>query len=141
MTLSTEQELIRLEKLNKLREKGYPFPNDVKVDSKTTDILEGTVEDSDNLENAKRYTIAGRMVAQRLMGKAAFIHILDGWGKVQAYVRKNDIGDDSFAEFKDLDIGDIVEISGYAFDTRTGERTLHAETIRLLTKCLKPLPE
>ncbi len=138
MSERPEQEQIRIDKLTGLREKGYPYPNDVDITATSSDILATEVKDA---ESATRYTLAGRMVARRDMGKAAFIHILDGAGKIQAYVRKNDVGDESYEAFKDLDIGDIVEISGFAFDTRTGERTVHAESIRLLTKCLIPLPE
>ncbi|MCL4139354.1 UNVERIFIED_CONTAM: hypothetical protein GTU68_039302 [Idotea baltica] len=75
------------------------------------------------------------------MGKAAFVHILDDKGKIQSYVRKSDVGDESYADFKKFDIGDIVEIKGYLFTTKMGEKTIHATSIRLLTKSLIPLPE
>lgn len=138
MTERTEQELVRFAKLKKLREHSYPFPNDTKVNARSADVLAAAVEVP---EQAKRFTIAGRIVQMRLMGKAAFVHILDGAGKIQLYVKKDEIGDESFERFKDFDIGDIVETSGYAFVTKTGEKSLHAESIRLLTKSLIPLPE
>lgn len=134
----SEQELVRFGKLSKLREQSYPFPNDVKVSAKATEVLAAEVQDP---AAAKRFTIAGRLVQVRNMGKAAFVHVLDGSGKIQVYVKKDIIGDGSFEAFKDFDIGDIVETSGYAFVTKTGEKSLHAESIRLLTKSLIPLPE
>jgi len=138
MTERSEQELVRFEKLKKLREKGYPFPNDVKVDASSASILKSEIEDP---QNAKRFCLAGRLVQIRSMGKAAFVHVLDGQGKIQAYVKKDIVGDDSYELFKDFDIGDIVEVKGYAFVTKTGEKSLFAESIRLLVKSLIPLPE
>jgi len=138
MSELSEQERIRHEKLELLRERGYPFPNDVKVTASSEDVLKEEVVDP---EEAARFTLAGRIVQNRHMGKAAFLHMLDGKGRIQLYVRKSDIGDDSFAEFKQFDIGDIIEATGYVFMTKTGEKTLYVENIRLLTKCLIPLPE
>ncbi|MCL4153829.1 UNVERIFIED_CONTAM: hypothetical protein GTU68_016528 [Idotea baltica] len=77
----------------------------------------------------------------RNMGKASFVHIQDSSGRVQAYVRKDDVGDDSYAEFKKYDIGDIIELKGYVFVTKTGEPSIYAESVRLLNKSLIPLPE
>lgn len=134
----TEQELVRLRKLEALRSKGYPFPNDVKLSGDSRAVLSDLEEKT---TSETRYTIAGRIVQFRLMGKAGFVHILDQFGKLQIYVKKDAIGDESFAEFSNLDIGDIVEISGYPFITKSGEKSLHAEKIRLLVKALQPLPE
>lgn len=134
----SEQELVRFGKLSKLRQQSYPFPNDVKVTAKAADVLAAEVQDP---AAAKRFTLAGRLVQIRTMGKAAFVHLLDASGKIQLYVKKDVIGDGAFEAFKDFDIGDIVESSGYAFVTKTGEKSLHAESIRLLTKSLIPLPE
>ncbi len=86
-------------------------------------------------------SICGRIMAWRDMGKANFIVVEDKTGKLQVYVRINDIGEESFAEFKKWDIGDIVEVKGFIFRTRRGEISLHAKEIRLLTKSLLPLPE
>ncbi|MFR2205648.1 MAG: lysine--tRNA ligase, partial [Eubacterium sp.] len=85
--------------------------------------------------------IAGRIMTWRDMGKANFIDVQDRNGRIQAYVRMNDIGEDAFKEFKSWDLGDIVEIKGYVFKTRTGEVSVHAKEIRLLSKSLLPLPE
>lgn len=138
MSEQSDQEKIRHEKLSALRAKGYPFPNDVQVTATSRELLNQEVVAA---EEAPRFTLAGRIVQSRLMGKAAFLHILDAVGRIQLYVRKSDIGDESFSEFKQFDIGDIIEATGYVFTTKTGEKTLYVEKIRLLTKCLIPLPE
>ena len=138
MSNRSEQELVRFAKLKKLREKSYPFPNDVKVNSNSKLLLEQNVEEP---EKAARFCIAGRLVQIRNMGKAAFVHLLDEAGKIQAYVKKDVIGEESFEAFKEFDIGDIVEIKGYVFVTKTGEKSIAAESIRLLVKSLIPLPE
>lgn len=133
-----EQELVRHEKLKKLREKAYPFPNDVKITGNSKSVLDAEVVEP---EKADRFVLAGRIVQMRLMGKAAFVHILDGAGKIQVYLKQDLIGAESFEAFKDYDIGDLVEVKGYAFVTKTGEKSLHGEAIRLLVKSLIPLPE
>ncbi len=134
----SEQELVRMKKLVELREKGFGFPNDAKVTATSRVIRESSAVAP---EEAPRYTIAGRIVQMRVMGKATFVHLLDVDGKVQAYVKKDDVGEDSYATFKTFDLGDIIEVRGYPFVTKTGEPSLHAESVRLLTKSLIPLPE
>lgn len=138
----SEQEVVRREKLEKAREGGYPFPNDVLVSS-SAKFLAGSLEEAEALEPEQRprHTIAGRLLAKRMMGKASFSQVNDASGSIQIYVRKNDVGDELFDAFKTFDLGDIVEVSGFMFRTKTGEPTLHAESIRLLVKCLHPLPE
>jgi len=138
----SEQELVRREKLTQLRGEGYPFPNDVSLSGTSKDVLAELEEEvAKNEAERTQFTIAGRLVQQRLMGKAAFCHISDRAGKIQLYVRKDDVGEDSYAAFKEFDLGDIVEVSGYLFTTKTGEATIYAKQIRLLVKCLHPLPE
>lgn len=88
-----------------------------------------------------RYSIAGRIMSWRDMGKANFIDVRDSSDRMQVYVRMNDIGEESFAEFKKWDIGDIVGIEGFVFRTRKGEISLHATKVTLLSKSLLPLPE
>ena len=97
-------------------------------------------ENYDELEG-KDVTIAGRMIAKRIMGKASFCHIQDMQGKIQSYVSLNDLGEESYKAFKTYDIGDIVGITGFVFKTKTGEITVHAKEMVLLTKSLRPLPE
>ena len=86
-------------------------------------------------------SIAGRMMLKRIMGKASFAHIQDKKGMIQIYVRRDDIGADVYADFKTMDIGDIIGITGTAFKTKTGEITVKAQTLTLLSKSLRPLPE
>lgn len=134
----SEQEQVRFTKLGELREKGFSYPNDAKPTAVSTELLNGTHEEG---EAGPRFTVCGRIVQMRQMGKASFCHLLDGEGKIQAYVRKDDVGEESYALFKQFDVGDILEVKGYLFTTRTGEKTIHAEGVRLLSKCLIPLPE
>ena len=138
MTERPEQERIRFAKLEKLRSTGFAFPNDVRITVSAADALASSPEDP---ATAKRFSLAGRVVQLRQMGKAAFLHLLDGSGKIQLYVKKDAIGDSSYEQFKDFDIGDIVQASGYLFLTKTGEKTIHVESISLLVKSLIPLPE
>ena len=86
-------------------------------------------------------TLCGRIMTWRDMGKANFIDITDRAGRMQVYVRMNDIGEDEFAEFKKWDIGDIIEVKGFVFRTRRGQISVHAQNVRLLSKSLLPLPE
>lgn len=138
MNQRSEQEQVRFAKLQDLREGGFAFPNDCKPDMYAADLLKHDVVDPDS---AERYTLAGRVLQMRIMGKAAFVHILDSTGKIQAYVARDAVGEDSYQLFKKFDLGDIIEIHGYLFETRTGEKTVHAERVRLLVKGLIPLPE
>jgi len=85
--------------------------------------------------------VAGRMMSKRIMGKASFLHLLDGKGEIQVYVRGDDIGADAYADFKAMDIGDILGVEGAVFKTRTGEVSVHAKSLALLSKSLRPLPE
>lgn len=89
----------------------------------------------------KEVSIAGRLMAKRVMGKASFCHVQDLQGKIQAYVARDAIGEDEYAAFKKLDIGDIVGIKGTIFKTKMGEISIHATSVELLSKSLKPLPE
>jgi len=127
---------IRREKLQKIREMGFnPYPYEFVQTHKSADIK----EHFDDLEE-KEVSIAGRLMSVRLMGKAAFCHIQDEQGRIQAYVRKNEVGDEVFELFKILDIGDHVGITGLVFKTRTGEISVFAKELTLLSKSLRPLP-
>jgi len=92
-------------------------------------------------ESGATYSLAGRIMAMRKFGKAAFITIADATGQMQVYIRKDTVGDDTFAAFKKWDIGDIVGTGGYLFKTKTGEPSIHAETVIMISKSLRPLPE
>ena len=129
---------VRREKLDKLREEGKdPFEITKFNRTHTTKQI---IENFNELEG-KDVTIAGRLMAKRIMGKASFCHIQDGEGKIQSYVSINDLGEESYKQFKEDDIGDIIGITGFVFKTRTGEISIHAKEVTLLTKSLKPLPE
>lgn len=137
MAERSEQEQVRFAKLEELRKKGYPYPNDAKPTGTSLEVIAA----AERADFSGSFTLAGRLVQIRNMGKAAFAHLLDAVGKVQLYVKKDNIGEEAFASFSDFDIGDIVEVSGTPFVTKTGEKSLQATKIRLLSKCLIPLPE
>ena len=133
-----EQKQIRIEKLKALQDSGRdPFEITLASQTHHSDEIKASY---DELEG-KDVIIAGRIMTWRDMGKANFIDIQDRNGRIQAYVRMNDIGEDAFKEFKTWDLGDIVEIKGFVFKTKTGEISVHAKEIRLLSKSLLPLPE
>lgn len=129
---------IRVDKLKALQESGNdPFVITTAKQTITSENIRNNFEDLDQQD----VSICGRIMTWRDMGKANFIDIHDRTGRMQVYVRINDIGEESFAEFKKWDIGDIVEISGFVFKTRRGEISVHAKEIKLLSKSLLPLPE
>ena len=129
---------IRRDKLAKLKEEGKdPFEI---TKFNRTHTSKQIVENYDELEG-KDVTVAGRLMAKRIMGKASFCHIQDGDGKIQSYVSINELGEDSYKHFKEDDIGDIIGITGFVFKTKTGEISIHAKEVTLLSKSLRPLPE
>ena len=134
----SEQRKIRLEKLEALQKDGRD-PFEITI-AKQTITAKEIVENFDSLEGSEVY-ICGRIMTWRDMGKANFIDVHDRSGRMQVYVRINDIGEESFAEFKKWDLGDIVEVKGFVFKTRRGEISVHAHAVRLLSKSLQPLPE
>ncbi|MBF1007270.1 MAG: lysine--tRNA ligase [Lachnospiraceae bacterium] len=135
---TNEQVEIRKEKLETLKAAGKdPF-----VTTKF-DVTHHSVDirnDFDNLEN-KQVTIAGRMMFKRIMGKASFCNLSDRYGSIQCYVARDSIGEEAYADFKKYDVGDVIGVKGYVFKTKTGEISVHAEEVALLTKSLRPLPE
>ena len=139
----TEAELsellqIRRDKLRSLQDAGMDPFEKVRYDQQyySVDIL----NNYDELED-KVVSLAGRMMSKRIMGKASFAHILDYKGGIQIYVKRDDIGEEPYALFKTYDIGDIIGVVGKVFKTRTGEISIHAEKVELLSKSLRPLPE
>lgn len=134
--------LQRRRKVNSLWEAGInPYPNDFRPLHTSADILSeyGDAEQIDATD--REFVVAGRIVARRSFGKAAFVQMQDRKGRMQLYVRKDDIGEEMFASFESFDIGDIVGAVGFPFRTKTGELSLHIRSIRLLVKSLLPLPE
>ena len=129
---------IRRDKLTKLKEEGKnPFEI---TKFNRTHTSKQIVENYDELEG-KDVTVAGRLMAKRIMGKASFCHIQDGDGKIQSYVSINELGEEIYKHFKEDDIGDIIGITGFVFKTKTGEISIHAKEVTLLSKSLRPLPE
>src|SRR6266702_111723 len=134
--------LQRRRKVDALWEAGInPYPNDFKPQHTSADIVAtyGTVEPLDAADVS--LSVAGRILARRSFGKAAFIQLQDRKGRIQLYVKKDEIGEEAFATFETFDIGDIVGAEGHPFRTKTGELSLHIRAIRLLVKSLLPLPE
>ncbi len=134
----TEQEIIRRQKLQGLLDAGQnPYLiTKFNVTHHSTDV----VNNFDALEG-QVVSIAGRMTSRRVMGKASFAHLLDGEGDIQIYVKRDDVGEESYAAFKQDDLGDILGVTGLVFRTKTGEVSIHAQSVTLLTKSLKVLPE
>jgi lysyl-tRNA synthetase class 2 len=123
------------------------YANDFKPSHHISEVLSSTsanetlseVEDSSAVRAS--FQVAGRILAMRKFGKASFLHIQDETGKIQVYVKKEVVGEETYAQFKKWDIGDIVGFKGKLFKTKTGELTILADTIKLITKSLRPLPE
>ena len=133
-----EQKQIRINKLKELQNAGNdPFEITKAVQ---THFASEINENFDELEE-KDVSICGRIMTWRDMGKANFIDLRDRTGRIQVYVRMNDVGEDEFKEFKKWDLGDIVQVDGFVFKTRTGEISVHAKKLTLLSKSLLPLPE
>lgn len=130
---------IRKEKLSKLKSGGKNPYEKTKYDQ--TDYSVDIVNGFDDGYDGRDVSIAGRVMSWRDMGKANFIDLNDGKGKIQVYVRTDDVGEEVYAEFKTWDIGDIIGVKGFAFRTRRGEISVHAKEIVLLSKSLRPLPE
>ena len=133
-----EQHRVRLEKLAALRAAGKdPYT----ITKFPVTISNKEIRDRfDELENTE-VAIAGRLMTRRIMGKASFIDVRDGSDRMQVYVRRDEIGDDNYAEFKKWDLGDIIGVKGKVFRTKMGEISVHADEITLLSKSLLPLPE
>ncbi len=142
-TNAPEQELneilrLRREKLSALKESGNDPYTITKFDFDSNSAeIKGDFEGFEN----KTVKIAGRIMTRRIMGKASFVGLADGKGNIQLYVRRDDIGEDVYASFKKWDIGDIIGVEGFVFKTQTGEISVHATEIKLLSKSLIPLPE
>lgn len=134
----SEQIKIRREKLAQLQAEGKdPF------EITKCEVTHHSDEIKDNFEELeeKDVAIAGRLMSKRIMGKASFCNVQDRNGNIQSYVSRNDIGDEAYAAFKKFDIGDLISIKGFVFKTKTGEVSVHAKEVTLLSKSLQVLPE
>lgn len=129
---------VRRNKLSVLQETGNDPFHIVKYD--VSDRTNAILSDFEGYEN-KNVSLAGRLMSKRGMGKSSFCDLQDRDGRIQLYVRINDIGEDQYESFKKLDIGDIIGVTGKVFKTRMGEISIHVDTYTLLSKSLRPLPE
>ncbi|MEX0593933.1 MAG: lysine--tRNA ligase [Balneolaceae bacterium] len=142
-TLS-EQQTIRREKLEAIRNAGiHPYPHSFEVSHHSDELhrdAEAWIEKGS--DSPERISVAGRIMTRRVMGKASFFNLQDAKGTLQIYIRRDDVGVETYNDLfkKWVDLGDIVGISGFLFRTRTGETTLHAESFQLLSKSLRPIP-
>ena len=154
-TAPDENQLLqeRRDKLSALRQRqalgeGVAFPNDFKPRDHAADLFArfGAVEPQALADTAMQVSVAGRMMLKRVMGKASFATVQDGSfgpsaGRIQIYVKGEDVGSGVYDDFKHWDLGDIVAAEGTVFKTRTGELSIHASSVRLLTKSLRPMPD
>ncbi len=138
-----EQIAERKNKLRQWRVEEQAYPNDFKRDTLAQTILAQWQDATEEILEKAHHTVhlAGRIMTRRLMGKASFVHLQDMSGKIQCYVTQNIIGEEAYQAFKKWDIGDIVGVVGEVFKTKTGELSLRVNSIRLLTKSLRPLPD
>ncbi len=138
-----EQIALRRSKLAELRQQGNPFPNDFRRNVIAGELhAEYGEKDPAEIETRHiRVKVAGRMMTRRVMGKASFAHLQDMSGRIQIYVKRDEVGPPAYEEFKKWDLGDIVGAEGALFKTKTGELSVKVDAVRLLTKALRPLPE
>jgi len=145
-----ENQLIaeRREKLKAIRQgqadgKGVAFPNDFKPADRATDLFAAHAGQTPEglVEQGAIAKVAGRMMLKRVMGKASFATLQDSTGRIQIYVKGEDVGAEVYEQFKHWDLGDIVAAEGKIFKTKTGELSIHASSVRLLTKSLRPMPD
>ncbi|WP_051445274.1 lysine--tRNA ligase [Desulfocurvus vexinensis] len=134
----------RVGKACTLLDEGVPlFPNDFRQQDHVADVLERfePLDDAALEASGASFQLAGRIVSLRSFGKVAFFHLQDASGRMQVYVARDDMGAEAYSLFKKLDLGDIVGIAGTVFRTKTGELTIAARQVRLVTKSMRPLPE
>jgi lysyl-tRNA synthetase class 2 len=143
MSEDHEQIVVRRRKLAALRASGAnPFPNDFRPDHSASEVHArfGGLDEA-GLAAAPEIRVAGRVVAVRDFGKAAFLHVQDRGHRLQVHARRDRLGDDGFAVVRGVDLGDLIGVGGQPFRTRTGELTVAAGALRLLAKAIRPLPE
>jgi lysyl-tRNA synthetase class 2 len=132
----------RINKLEELRQKGInPYPNDFSPSMSIPEALERYEDFREEAESSETISVAGRLVAKRGHGKTCFAHLLGEGARLQIYVRNDNLGEETFKQFIDLDLGDLIGVDGKVFRTRTGELTIMIEQFCLLAKSLRPLPE
>ena len=139
----SEQVQVRRQKLADLQAAGNdPFTlTKFPQDAYSADLKEEFKDLPNETDSGKLVALAGRMMSKRVMGKASFAHLRDDKGDIQLYVRRDELGDEAYAAFKKLDVGDIIGVKGEVFRTKTGELSVRATELTLLAKSLRPLPE
>ena len=139
----SEQVQVRRQKLADLQAAGHdPFTlTKYPQDAYSADLKEEFKDLPNETDSGKQVALAGRMMSKRVMGKASFAHLRDDKGDIQLYVRRDELGDEAYAAFKKLDVGDIIGVKGEVFRTKTGELSVRATELTLLAKSLRPLPE
>ena len=139
----SEQVQVRRQKLADLQAAGHdPFTlTKFPQDAYSADLKEEFKDLPNETDSGKTVALAGRMMSKRVMGKASFAHLRDDKGDIQLYVRRDELGEEPYAAFKKLDVGDIIGVKGEVFRTKTGERSVRATELTLLAKSLRPLPE
>ena len=139
----SEQVQVRRQKLADLQAAGHdPFTlTKYPQDAYSADLKEEFKDLPNETDSGKQVALAGRMMSKRVMGKASFAHLRDDKGDIQLYVRRDELGDEPYAAFKKLDVGDIIGVKGEVFRTKTGELSVRATELTLLAKSLRPLPE
>lgn len=132
----------RKEKLNEIRKAGIdPYPHQYAPTHTTLDIREEYDDVTETPDETRRVTIAGRIMTKRDHGKSSFVNLQDSTGQIQIYVRRDGVGADSYMIYRRFDVGDIIGASGVVFRTRTGELTVLVDSVELLSKSIRPLPE
>ena len=139
----SEQVLVRRQKLADLRAAGCdPFTiTKFPQDAYSADLKAEYASLPNEADAGRTAALAGRMMSKRVMGKASFAHLRDDKGDIQLYVRRDELGEEAYAAFKKLDVGDIIGVKGEVFRTKTGELSLRVTELTLLAKSLRPLPE
>ena len=139
----SEQVQVRRQKLADLQAAGHdPFTlTKFPQDAYSADLKEEFKDLPNETDSGKTVALAGRMMSKRVMGKASFAHLRDDKGDIQLYVRRDELGEEPYAAFKKLDVGDIIGVKGEVFRTKTGELSVRATELTLLAKSLRPLPE
>jgi len=134
----------RRQKLESLKEEGInPYPNDFRPDTLSGEVMSrfGEIDKDALVAVPDRFSLAGRIMSKRIMGKASFVHIMDRQGRLQVFVKRDLIGEAAYDQFKKYDIGDFIGVTGRVFKTNVGELSIEASDVRLLVKSLRPLPE
>ena len=145
MTKDDDNEIIRQRRsqLAELRRRGNAYPNDFRRNILAAELHEryGGKDKEELEEETAKFSLAGRMMGRRVMGKVSFAHVQDMSGRIQLFIKRDNLSEEVYSEFKQWDIGDLIAVAGNVFKTKTGELSIRVASIRLLAKSLRPLPE